>query len=174
MNLVLKCIDKTKTLFKKIDKKMLIVVFGLVILTVVVSMSVITSISKPKVTVTYGSQSTIGVKTSEIVIKEWNVKMPVNGNILGEVSYSMKDEDTVIFSSSILNQTDLTAPECSGKTKDSWGVVRVKDNPSDNPAIVYPKVGDYYIKRIGTADDCETVKKISAAFSYMVNYMSEQ
>lgn len=116
-------------------------------------------------------KSTVSVKTGELVIKEWKIKMPVNGNLLGSVSYRMVNDNELIFSSSELNKLDLSSAECSGVSKDSWGLRRFKVGDKPNPVAKYNYLPDYLIGHIRPKTVCSEITKIYSAFAYMQQYI---
>lgn len=127
--------------------------------------------------VTPSTKSKISVSTNSLLIKEWNLEMPINGDVLGTVSYSISDDDTKLhFISSKLNTTDLSSTLCKeyGITKESWGIVRSSKkseyNQNDYPFII----GDFEYRRNFPPDVCSNVGKIDAAFNYAFIHLTEK
>lgn len=116
-------------------------------------------------------KSNVSVETSELLIKEWKIKMPINANILGTVSYKMINENKLVFSSSKLNETDLSKAECSGVNKGSWGLNRLEVGNNPNPVTKYNYLPNYLIGHVRPSSLCAEVKEIYAAFSYMMQYI---
>lgn len=120
-------------------------------------------------------------KTKEVAVKEWGIKMPVYSKYLGDVSYSITDStsgkytSTLVFSSSILNGIDLSAPECSGITSNSWGIIRTKkedDVKSSNPSISnYVHNGEYSMQFMRPQNLCSMVLKVQESFYNMYSKM---
>jgi len=117
--------------------------------------------------------STISVKTGELIIKEWGLKMSVNNNILGNVSYYIIGDKSLRFRSSKLDSLDLSGAGCKSIKHDSWGFDRLKENPSKNSMESYAFINDYYILSVSPDADCDKVIKIDSAFHFMLSSMEK-
>ena len=121
--------------------------------------------------------SRISVTTTKLYIKEWNIEAPVNGNILGSLTYRINsDNSKIIFVSPKLDEANFSSDECvkAGVTKESWGISRaVKKN--SYPAGKYPiTIGNYEYTRFFPDSVCEASKDIDSAFNYLTLYLAER
>ena len=130
--------------------------------------------------------STIAAKTDELVIKEWNLKMPINGNILGKVTYKIENYDAkdnngknitlsdvgvLTLSSSKFNELDLSSDECKDDKASVWGFRRTR--PSEDLKNVssdfYRHIDNYSISFIIPNTSCNKISTIYAAFNYALS-----
>lgn len=170
--------QKNKTKLLNLLKSKKIIIFAIIALVIFISGVVVVFVYNNKQAKIIGKtdiiksvKSNIGIETSELVIKEWKIKMPINGNILGTVSYKMINDNKLVFSSSKLNELDLSKTECSISIKDSWGLNRLEVGDNPNPVTKYNYLPDYLIGQVRPTNACSEIKEIYAAFSYMMQYI---
>lgn len=165
--------------FKELTQKKLLLV-GLMILTIMILATgayyIYSVVYKPTTNINKvekSNVSTVSVKTGELIIEEWGLKMSVNNNILGNVSYSIISDKSLRFNSSKLNNLDLTSAGCESIKRDSWGFDRLKENPSKDSMESYAFVNDYYISSVSPDTSCDKVTKIDSAFHFMLSSMEK-
>ncbi|MDK2898921.1 MAG: hypothetical protein PWQ10_108 [Patescibacteria group bacterium] len=115
--------------------------------------------------------STIAVETSRLDIKEWGISLPVNNNILGDVSYKVDDYVSITFSFSNLNSFDFAKEGCTNLNKDSWGLFRVTDIPSESSedTSYYRVIDEYTFVPNHPGIVCDSLAELNSAYSFMVS-----
>lgn len=119
--------------------------------------------------------STISVKTTSLDISEWKVQIPVNGNILGELTYTMNSDKTELrFVSSKLNEIDLSSSDCPSSMKGAWGIKRFAKKAKYTPGRPALVVGDYEYQSVSPDGYCDKLKEVSGAFNYSIIHLVEK
>lgn len=163
-------------------KKIVFVIVVSIIIFIVIFFSVIftkknnTSLIK-KEDVKPDTTSKISISTNSLTITEWGLEIPINGNILGKVTYSSSDNNMkIVFSSSKLNNIDLSSIRCKelGITKDSWGFKRSPKKANYEQGKRPMIIGNYEYYRDFPVSVCSNVSEIDAAFNYSYIHLKEK
>lgn len=153
---------------------LLFIIIGILLTFYIINNYKITSTKKE--VVKPSKTSKISLSTDTLYIKEWNVQAPVNGNVLGKVSYSLSDNNKKIhFNSTKLDNIDLSSMRCRelNITKNSWGLSRNSKKSSYEPNKRPMIIGNYEYYRNFPISICSNVKEIDAAFNYLYIHLGE-
>lgn len=169
-------------LLKKVSNHKKILIIVIVIILCAIATFLVVNLSKTNKdakietkTVDSSLASTISVKTTTLDVSEWKMQMPVNGNILGKLTYTMNSDKTELrFVSSKLNEMDLSSSECSGSSKNGWGIKRLAKKAKYAPGRPALVIGEYEYQSVSPANYCDKLKEISGAFNYSMIYLAEK